>query len=415
MYFFPSPTRSFLTSSPRVLVYVIKVFAWTWAATGWLLFFCGNYFDYKILQIAKAFAAPPADGANDANGGERDTLLDSSLPAWCRVDLENYMESRSFIPKWLSPHTTPTRQDTLFWSERKGPKMILLLFQIKLVFTAAYCALLILSFYPYMYHYESTVEFVAYLLVSLLPILIMGAESDESAANMSLISCIGVHRRPHSIAQVIREEKTDRIIRSLVILEKLQHAAEHGFQKPHPHDPHGSSSSSSHTIDKAEIADVSKTFDAFDLARDGYIEDSELKEIMEKVGAPVTKESLEAMLNLLDKDKNGRVSKEEFLSFYKDHILSTHDGEEHHGHHGFHDTAKYMFALFDTDKSGEITIGEFKSLLDAFNVGFTVDEIGELVNELDEQNNGTIGEEEFVELLEKHEHLFKKMETPQLF
>jgi Ca2+-binding EF-hand superfamily protein len=365
------------------------------------------------LQIAKEFAAPaPADGTNA--GGETDALLNSSLPAWCHVDLEKYMQTRPFLSKWLSPHTTPTRQDTLFWSERKGPKMILLLFQIKLVFTAAYCALLILSFYPYMYHEESTAKFVAYLFVSLLPILIMGAESHESAANMSLISCIGVHRRPHSVAQVIREEKTDRIIQSLAILQKLQHAAEHGFQTPHPRDDHpGSSSLSSHSnsFEMAEIADVSKTFDAFDLTRDGYIEDTEFKEIMQKLGAPATKESLEAMLNLLDKDKNGRVSKEEFLSFYKDQVLSTHHEEEHHG---FHETAKYMFALFDTDKSGEITIGEFKSLLDAFNVGFTVDEIGDLVNELDEQNNGTIGEEEFVELLEKHGHLFKKMEMPPL-
>jgi Ca2+-binding EF-hand superfamily protein len=364
------------------------------------------------LQIAKAFAAPSADATSS---GETDTLLDPSLPAWCHVDLEKYMETRSFMARWLSPHTTPTRQDTLFWSERKGPKMLLLLFQIKLVFTAAYCALLIMSFYPYMYHEESIAEFVAYLLVSLLPLLIMGAESDESAANMSLISCIGVHRRPHSVAQVIREEKTDRIIRSLVILQKLQHAAEHGFQKPHPRDHHGSSSSHSISIDKAEIADVSKTFDAFDLARDGYIEDTEFKEILQKLGAPATKESLEAMINLLDKDKSGRVSKEEFLSFYKDQILSTHHGEDHHGHYHFHETAKYMFALFDTDKSGEITIGEFKSVLDAFNVGFTVDEIGDLVNELDEQDNGTIGEEEFVELLKKKKkYLFKKMEMPPL-
>lgn len=289
--------------------------------------------------------------------------------------------------------------------------MLLLLFQIKLVFLAAYGALLILSFYPYMYQEESTVEFVAYLLVSLLPLLIMGAENDESATYMSVISCIGVHRRPHSVAQVIREEKTDRVIRSLVVLQKLQHAAEHGFQKPHPRDDHGSSLSHSISIDKAEIANVSEIFDGYDLARDGHIEAIEFKDMLQKLGVHATKESMEVMLNLMDKDKNGQVSKEEFLSFYQDQILSTQHGEEHHG---FHETAKYMFELFDTDKSGEITLGEFKSLLDAFNVGFTVDEIGDLVNELDAQNTGTIGEEQFVKLLEKHGHLFKKMKMPPL-
>ena len=73
-----------------------------------------------------------------------------------------------------------------------------------------------------------------------------------------------------------------------------------------------------------------------------------------------------------------------------------------------------MFELFDRDGSGTITIGEFKSVLDSFNVGFTVDEIGDLVNELDEQDNGTLSEEEFEEFLEKHKYLFERGSLPPL-
>eukprot|EP00957_Ditylum_brightwellii_P119938 9153258-Ditylum_brightwellii.AAC.1 len=64
-------------------------------------------------------------------------------------------------------------------------------------------------------------------------------------------------------------------------------------------------------------------------------------------------------------------------------------------------SAEELFLLFDVNGSGDVTIGEFKTSLDAFNMAFTVDEIGELVMELDEDGNGMIGEEEFSDLLQK--------------
>ena len=58
--------------------------------------------------------------------------------------------------------------------------------------------------------------------------------------------------------------------------------------------------------------------------------------------------------------------------------------------------------MFDKDDAGEITIEEFKRKLDAFNVGFSIDEVGAIVNELDEDNSGTIGLHEFEDLLYKY-------------
>jgi Ca2+-binding EF-hand superfamily protein len=290
-----------------------------------------------------------------------------------------------------------TRQDTLYWMERKGPKLYLIIFQIQLVFTAAYISLLFLTFYPSMFQEASLVEFLFYVVVSLLPVCLLLSKSQIAAANMTIVCSVGVHRRPQAVAQVIREEKTDRIIRAMVTMQKLQNATRAGFSPP-----------STITTNTVELAEVSKTFDALDKNGDGMIDKLELKNILKALGAPTTDESLQAIYQLLDENQDGQISKEEFTSFYSANICFEHD------HHGLHKLAHDIFQQFDLDQSGEITVGEFKTVMDAFHVGFTVDEISDLINELDEKDNGTIGEPEFLGLLETHRHLFQQNKLPLL-
>lgn len=49
---------------------------------------------------------------------------------------------------------------------------------------------------------------------------------------------------------------------------------------------------------------------------------------------------------------------------------------------GLHHLAKDMFAQLDIDGSGELTLTEFKQIITQLDVGFTLDEIGQLVKEL---------------------------------
>ena len=82
---------------------------------------------------------------------------------------------------------------------------------------------------------------------------------------------------------------------------------------------------------------------------------------------------------------------------------------------GLHHLAKDMFAQLDADDSGEITLSELKDVITKLDVGFTLDEIGELVKELDESDEGTVTEEEFAHLLlEKHCRLFQYAPLPAL-
>ena len=364
---------------------------------GWLLFLVGNYFDYHILTILQSMTAATTGSENSETG----VLLSSALPAWTKIDLARYLDNRPMLARcFLTSTTTVTKQDTLYWLERKGPKLCSIIFQIQLVFTSAYVSLLILSFYPFMLNKSDLAVSMSYVVVSLLPVYLLLSKYESAAANMTIACSIGVHRRPQAVSQVIREGKTDRIIRAMVTMQKLQDAVHSGFSSTPP--------TGAPPMDPHQLAEISNTFDAFDNSGDGRIETSEMKNILKALGAAATPEVLATIVQTLDKNNDGHISRDEFIAFCSANIRLEHD------HHGLHELAHHMFRQFDQDGSGEITLGEFKTVLDAFNVGFSVDEIGDLVNALDEQHNGTIGEHEFLELLETHYHLFQRSKLPPL-
>jgi Ca2+-binding EF-hand superfamily protein len=52
--------------------------------------------------------------------------------------------------------------------------------------------------------------------------------------------------------------------------------------------------------------------------------------------------------------------------------------------------------------TGHVTIGEFKRKLDALHAGLAVDDVGAIVQELDHDNTGHVGPEEFEQLTVKY-------------
>ena len=84
-------------------------------------------------------------------------------------------------------------------------------------------------------------------------------------------------------------------------------------------------------------------------------------------------------------------------------------------HETLHDLAKDVFAQIDIDKSGEITMSELKHTISHLHAGFSLDEIGALVAELDETGDGTVTEHEFMHLiLDKHYRMFEHAPLPSL-
>ncbi|XP_033335656.1 EF-hand domain-containing protein D2 homolog Swip-1 isoform X2 [Megalopta genalis] len=72
-----------------------------------------------------------------------------------------------------------------------------------------------------------------------------------------------------------------------------------------------------HEMSRREIKQYEQTFNRFDDGHDGFLDLSELKRMMEVLGAPQTHLGLKSMIQEVDEDGDGRISFREFLLIYR--------------------------------------------------------------------------------------------------
>jgi hypothetical protein len=72
-----------------------------------------------------------------------------------------------------------------------------------------------------------------------------------------------------------------------------------------------------HEFSRKEIKQYETTFKKFNTNKDGFLSLSELKRMMELLGAPQTHVGLKAMIKEVDEDDDGRLSFREFLLVYR--------------------------------------------------------------------------------------------------
>ncbi|XP_065357151.1 EF-hand domain-containing protein D2 homolog [Calliphora vicina] len=72
-----------------------------------------------------------------------------------------------------------------------------------------------------------------------------------------------------------------------------------------------------HEFSRKQIKDYQKTFNTYDIGHDGYLDLTELKYMMEKLGAPQTHLGLKDMIKEVDEDNDGKISFREFLLIYR--------------------------------------------------------------------------------------------------
>ena len=355
------------------------ILAWVWVGLGWAVYIFNLYFDRHISQLKIAFAAREAVALESKNSSQ---LLDlkSSLPAWCDVNLEKYMKNRSWWKRcFIGGH--PNRQQALLWMDRKGPQCYLIILQINLMFTGLYCAMHLIEFVHVMTK-ESLHIIILYLVLATLPVLGMAFNKQNLIRNLAQVFSVGVYRRPQVVTAVLREEKTAQVVRSFMVIHKLRKMAEGGVTRKQRRE-------SQRTFERLE----GQTFDLYDADSDGFIVYEELQQLMSRIGAPADETTLRTMIATLDTDNDGKISKAEFLDWSAEH--ASDDASDH-------ERAEALFRMFDEDGDQEITIGEFKRKVDALGAGLSVDDVGAIVNELDTDNNGTIGLHEFEILVQKY-------------
>jgi len=386
-----------------------EVIAFSWVFLAYLFLTVERLFNLRLNNIINAFIS--LEGTHllellkeegivkSVKSNEGTSLLEDQsngcclvekmyLPRWCHIDLDNYKENRSLIMKLVKGEPKPNRKYLIYMFEEYGPQTYFIILQISLVYLGIYCALLFVHFFPVVKEEYSTIVFLLYVSIALFPVFAMMANKKHLLITLTQCCSIGSHRWLQVISNVTRESKTKDLVHTLVVLYKWHRLAT-GVAIPTERGPHYSE-----TINKLDLNQVLRIFDQFDINDDGSLQVEEIKHIMTQVGLKLNSKSLGVMLSVLDTNENGEVSKEEFLQWYADNMvndsLTTHQ------------RAHFLFELFDKDRSGIITIGEFKEQIDAMSIAFSVDEIGELVQELDEDGDGMVSHEEFLYLLKKY-------------
>ena len=102
---------------------------------------------------------------------------------------------------------------------------------------------------------------------------------------------------------------------------------------------------------RRQIEDAERAWKCIDVDNSGTIDEDEMKLLMQSIGQTCGKEEISQMMLELDLDGDGDITKDEFIKW----IVKQNDGSEP----SVEELAQILFDMFDSDKSGSISVQEF--------------------------------------------------------
>ncbi|MCY0994035.1 EF-hand domain-containing protein [Nannocystis sp. ILAH1] len=144
------------------------------------------------------------------------------------------------------------------------------------------------------------------------------------------------------------------------------------------------SSAAELTLDKSDVDRLWESFRIFDTDGSGAISPAELAVVMRSLGQSPTEAQVRGLIEEVDTDGSGHIDFGEFKT-----LMLARYGDRR-------SRLELAFAVFDRDGSGRITAEEMGGVMSQ--VGLSARELDEMIKEVDVDGDGSIGFDEFCQL-----------------
>lgn len=131
-------------------------------------------------------------------------------------------------------------------------------------------------------------------------------------------------------------------------------------------------------------------FDMFDKNGDGKLMNDELDKFIRALGREPSEDEVARIIEKADTDGNGYITFDEFLSYMDDVYVMSPDQI---------DDLVEAFKIFDVDKSGSISLQEFRNILTKYGkTMFTDQDIIDIFDMIDLDGDGNVNYAEFIDM-----------------
>ena len=142
-----------------------------------------------------------------------------------------------------------------------------------------------------------------------------------------------------------------------------------------------------------EVMEIKEAFDLFDNDKSGEIDTDELKQALSNLGIDAKNQTLQNMINDIDKNQSGTIDFDEFIDMMTAKMSDKDTRED----------LKKVFDLFlgDDEKADKIELKHLKRVAKELNENMSEDELNEMITRADTDRDGKVSFDEFYNIMTK--------------
>ena len=139
-------------------------------------------------------------------------------------------------------------------------------------------------------------------------------------------------------------------------------------------------------IPKDKEQEIKSIFEKYDSNNDGFVNSSELANIIKSINTDISNEELLELLQEVELEVNGEINSEKFVSIVNRREYDVDTEEE----------LLNAFKIFDKEGNGLINLNELKNIMLKVGKNLSESEIDEMLRDADIDMDGFINYEEFI-------------------